>query len=77
LKDREERIRERAHRIWEQEGQPHGRDRDHWQRAMQEIDEESGQSAGRHTHATHAPGTRSESGAPITPSDTPGTGSVD
>jgi hypothetical protein len=38
--DRESRIRERAHRMWEEEGRPDGKDREHWDRATLEIDEE-------------------------------------
>ncbi len=30
---REEEVREIAHNIWVEEGQPEGRDRDHWARA--------------------------------------------
>lgn len=37
MDDREQRIRQRAHQIWEQEGQPHGRDQEHWERAAGEI----------------------------------------
>ncbi len=33
----ERRIRERAHEIWEEEGRPHGRDQEHWQRAEAEV----------------------------------------
>lgn len=36
--DREQRIRERAHRIWEEEGRPEGREDEHWRRAEREID---------------------------------------
>jgi hypothetical protein len=32
-----ERIRQRAHAIWEREGHPHGRDQEHWDRAEKEI----------------------------------------
>lgn len=39
--DREERIRKRAHQIWEREGKPHGRDPEHWQQATSEIDAEA------------------------------------
>ena len=35
--DVEQRIRERAHQIWEEEGRPHGRDREHWEQASREI----------------------------------------
>jgi hypothetical protein len=48
MPDREQRIRERAHSLWEQEGRPEGRDREHWERAMREIDDEAMQ-AGGHT----------------------------
>lgn len=41
---REQKIRERAHAIWQQEGEPHGRDADHWHRAAGEIDSEQGPS---------------------------------
>lgn len=34
-----DRIRQRAHEIWEAEGRPEGRDRDHWQQAEQELHE--------------------------------------
>ena len=39
--DREERIRQRAHELWEREGRPHGRHDDHWQQAREEIDAEA------------------------------------
>ena len=32
-----ERIRRRAHELWESEGHPHGRDADHWAQAEAEI----------------------------------------
>lgn len=37
MDDREDRIRERAHRIWEEEGHPHGRDAAHWDMASEQI----------------------------------------
>lgn len=36
----DDRIRQRAHDIWEREGCPVGADRHHWERAKQEIAEE-------------------------------------
>lgn len=33
----EERIRRKAHELWEAEGRPHGRDRDHWIQAREII----------------------------------------
>ncbi|MBY6265455.1 DUF2934 domain-containing protein [Azospirillum sp. 412522] len=35
--DIQERIRHRAHELWESEGRPHGRDADHWTQAEAEI----------------------------------------
>jgi hypothetical protein len=35
--DRNELIKQRAYAIWEQEGRPHGRDEEHWKRALQEM----------------------------------------
>lgn len=38
--DRQHRIRQRAHQIWESQGRQHGADRDHWDQATREIDAE-------------------------------------
>ena len=38
--ERERRIRERAHEIWEREGRPDGAQEEHWRRASEEIDAE-------------------------------------
>jgi len=35
--DREQLIRERAYVIWDAEGRPAGRDQEHWDRAVSEI----------------------------------------
>jgi hypothetical protein len=43
--DREARIRERAHRIWESEGRPDDRDQVHWEIATRIIDEEDAATA--------------------------------
>jgi hypothetical protein len=42
MDDRDERIRQRAHEIWEREGRPHGLEQEHWDRATREIDAEGG-----------------------------------
>ena len=39
-RDKEQRVRERAYRIWEEEGRPIGKDKEHWERARKEIEEE-------------------------------------
>ncbi|MER8438563.1 DUF2934 domain-containing protein [Mesorhizobium sp. M1312] len=38
--DRQERIRRRAHAIWEQTGRPDGAHQQHWDQASAEIDGE-------------------------------------
>ena len=43
----ERRIKERAYRIWLEEGQPKGRHREHWQQAKVEIVKEEGLDANR------------------------------
>ncbi|TPI10967.1 DUF2934 domain-containing protein [Mesorhizobium sp. B4-1-3] len=57
--DREERIRQRAHEIWEREGRPEGRQQEHWDQAVQEIESE---------------GSEAERG-PVTPDPAVGVGS--
>ncbi len=39
--DRQERIRQRAHEIWEREGRPHGAHERHWHQATGEIEAEA------------------------------------
>ena len=38
--ERAERVRRRAHDIWEREGRPHGRHDEHWGQAEAEVDDE-------------------------------------
>ena len=38
--DREDRIRKRAHALWEQNGRPEGRHEEHWHQASQEADDD-------------------------------------
>lgn len=44
--DLERRIRERAYRIWVNDGKPTGKSEDHLQQAKQEIEEEGAIKAG-------------------------------
>lgn len=37
LADAEDAVRRRAYALWEEEGRPHGRDREHWERAEREV----------------------------------------
>ncbi|ESX61091.1 hypothetical protein X759_35440 [Mesorhizobium sp. LSHC420B00] len=41
MTDRQERIRQRAHAIWEQAGRPDGSHQQHWDQATAEIDAET------------------------------------
>ncbi|WP_431470200.1 DUF2934 domain-containing protein [Sphingosinithalassobacter sp. LHW66-3] len=38
-RDLEQRIRERAYEIWQEEGRPEGREEEHWQKAASEFGE--------------------------------------
>ncbi|RWC55127.1 DUF2934 domain-containing protein [Mesorhizobium sp.] len=40
MESREERIKRRAYEIWEREGRPTGREQEHWDQAVQEIEAE-------------------------------------
>ncbi|MCA0030238.1 MULTISPECIES: DUF2934 domain-containing protein [unclassified Mesorhizobium] len=40
MDSREERIKRRAYEIWEREGRPAGREQEHWDQAVQEIEAE-------------------------------------
>lgn len=44
--EKEQRIRERAYQIWLDEGQPEGRDKDHWHQAETQIAAKEGESPG-------------------------------
>ncbi|WP_313526707.1 DUF2934 domain-containing protein [Shinella sp.] len=43
MDDQSERIRKRAHEIWEEEGRPEGREYSHWLRARADIQAEDGE----------------------------------
>lgn len=38
----EDRVRQRAHEIWEREGRPEGRHEEHWRQAMAQVAAEDG-----------------------------------
>ena len=40
MMDREQLVRERAYVIWDTEGRPAGREQEHWDRAVREINEQ-------------------------------------
>jgi hypothetical protein len=47
-KDKEQIIRDRAYRVWEDEGRPKGKEREHWECARREIQEEANMTEGHH-----------------------------
>ena len=47
---REERIRAKAHELWEADGKPEGRDRAHWEQAAKLVDEEERRAARAGSH---------------------------
>ncbi|MGN6551425.1 MAG: DUF2934 domain-containing protein [Pararhizobium sp.] len=49
--DREERIRRRAHEIWEREGRPEGREQEHWDKAVQDVEAEESEASRGPTHS--------------------------
>ena len=55
--DREQRIREHAHALWESEGRPEGRHDHHWRQACEAVDRKGG-----HTGAQVAPPEAASSG---------------
>jgi hypothetical protein len=41
--EKEKRVRERAYQIWLDEGQPQGRDKEHWRQAEAQVSAEEGE----------------------------------
>jgi hypothetical protein len=58
--DHQERIKQRAHELWESEGRPEGRDADHWSQAEQELHSQTGE--GDQTGGGDQPGSGQEGG---------------
>jgi hypothetical protein len=72
MSDREERIRQRAHALWEQEGRPHGRDREHWERARYEVESATSATQSQSTPATVDGGASALQPGGVTPGGGPG-----
>lgn len=47
MDDLEQRIRQKAYELWEEDGRPHGRDAEHWERARFLVGIESNPDAGQ------------------------------
>jgi len=54
--DRTERIKQRAHQIWEGEGRPDGRAQEHWDKAVQDIEAEGSEASRGPAHPDPAVG---------------------
>jgi hypothetical protein len=57
LDAREERIRAKAHELWEADGRPEGRDREHWEQAAKLVAEEERHAAKAEADPAAAPST--------------------
>ena len=64
MTDREDKIRQRAYSIWEEEGYPHGRAEHHWQRAAREVVEPEAAAPEKPVPASAAAGRKAGSQAP-------------
>jgi len=53
--DQEALIRKRAYEIWEREGWPHGRDREHWDQAAREVAAEEAPAASKRARKATPP----------------------
>ncbi|MBZ9679938.1 DUF2934 domain-containing protein [Mesorhizobium sp. ESP6-5] len=63
--DRQERIRNRAHQIWQEEGHPAGQHERHWHQAAADVDrEDAGKPTVGKKPAKKAPGASKAKAAP-------------
>jgi hypothetical protein len=65
--DLEQRIRERAYRLWEEEGRPEGREAAHWEMAATLIAIEDNPQAGRAENPVIRDRERGPTGEPVEP----------
>ena len=62
---REQRVRERAYHLWEQDGRPHGRHTDYWERADELVRIEESPGAGQLPNPATVPGADPNAGEPV------------
>jgi hypothetical protein len=53
MKDWEQKVRERAHALWEQGGRLEGWEREHWERTCREVDHEAQHDGTGRAHSAH------------------------
>lgn len=73
MAERENKVRDRAYALWQAEGEPHGRDRDHWTQAELELgDDDSAAAEPADSPAADTPLTDTQDTAPAAePADSP------
>lgn len=64
-REREQRIRERAYHLWEQDGSPQGNDADYWERARELVGMEENPDAGQLPNPAIAHRETAANGEPI------------
>lgn len=70
--DRTQDIRDRAYQIWIEEGQPSGREREHWEQASRELGDDGGEAASKRQAApSTAVGGGEKAAAALSGSDAP------
>lgn len=69
--EKQHRIRQRAHAIWERQGRPDGAEHDHWHQASQEIDAEDAAPKKPASRAKPAAAKVTKAAAPKAPAKAP------
>jgi hypothetical protein len=67
--ERKTQVERDAYKIWEQEGRPHGRDKEHWHRAERDVKAPEGAPGASAVAATTDAGVTAKRKAPV-PKDT-------
>jgi hypothetical protein len=71
MNSRDDRIREIAHRLWEEDGRPPGEDARHWQMAESAAEQEEAEEAERKIVEGVPPGETPAEDAPLPPTPPP------
>lgn len=69
--DRTQAIRDRAYQIWIEQGQPSGREREHWEQASRELDAAGGDASAKGAAASTAVGGGEKAAAALSGNDAP------
>ncbi|MFC7332773.1 DUF2934 domain-containing protein [Rhodocista pekingensis] len=65
--EHEERIRRKAHEIWEREGRPEGRAAEHWDKASELLAQEEGLAGTLRRNPSHGPDDVARRDQPVEP----------